>query len=223
MVRDIIEDVRNKLNPFWNLPDMILNKNYEDGKLLTIMCEMSDVANSQKNIITDNLDFFQDVTEKYNIVLKHIYKKGFPNDTLYRYNYFLLVKEHLLNNTEYMFYFDVDMDIIDYIFEDILPNYDTPLLGTRHPGFIMPHPFPEKCGSPDNNPECTAYIPEDKRINNYIAGGFNGGITKFFIEMCETISKNIKIDKIDSSFYGLRQNIIRITFAKCGRNEIKFS
>ena len=56
MVRDIIEDVRNKLNPFWNLPDMILNKNYEDGKLLTIMCEMSDVANSQKNIITDNLD-----------------------------------------------------------------------------------------------------------------------------------------------------------------------
>lgn len=145
-------------------------------------------------IITDNLDFFQDITDKYNIVLKHIYKKGFPNDTLYRYNYFLLVKEHLLNNTQYMFYFDVDMDITDYVFEDILPNINTPLLGTRHPGFIMAVPFPEKCGSPDKNPESTAYIPEEKRIDNYIAGGFNGGITKYFIEMSETIDRNIKID-----------------------------
>jgi histo-blood group ABO system transferase len=145
-------------------------------------------------IITDNLDFFSDITTQFNVVLKYIYKKGFPNDTLYRYNYMLLVKEHLEENTQYMFYFDVDMDILDYVENDILPNYITPLLGTRHPGFIMEHPFQYAYGSPDNNPLSTAYIPFDKRINNYIAGGFNGGITKYFLKMAEYIDNNIKID-----------------------------
>jgi histo-blood group ABO system transferase len=145
-------------------------------------------------IITDNTNFFNDITTKYNVVLQHIYKKGFPNDTLYRYNYMLLVKEHLDKNTQYMFYFDVDMDIEDYVFENILPDINTPLLGTRHPGFIMQHPFQYSYGSPEMNPLSTAYIPPEKRINNYIAGGFNGGITKYFLKMAKHIDDNIKID-----------------------------
>jgi hypothetical protein len=56
MIKDTIEDIRNKLNPFWNLPDMILNENYKDEKLLEIMIQMCIVANSQKQIIIDSFD-----------------------------------------------------------------------------------------------------------------------------------------------------------------------
>lgn len=149
-------------------------------------------------IITDNIEYFDDIKNKYNIQFTHIFKKGFPGDTLYRYHYFLMVKEHLLLNTNNMFYFDVDMDLCDYVNESILPTIYNPLIGVRHPGFIMQHPFQNEYGSPETNDKSTAFIPENKRIKNYIAGGFNGGLTSAFINMSQLIVKNIETDNINN-------------------------
>ena len=165
-------------------------------KVIPIIDEKFVTSHKKKYyVFTDNIEFFNDMKENYDIVLTFIYRKGFPNDTLYRYHYFLMRKNDLLNDTQYMYYLDVDMDIYEYIeAREVLPDYYKPLIGTRHPGFIMPHPFPYPYGSPETSDKSTAYIPESDRINNYVAGGFNGGITKYFIELSEHIVKNIEID-----------------------------
>lgn len=145
--------------------------------------------------------FFLDTQEgltplhSYSHIITLIDRRGFPGDTLYRYNYFLHRQEDLIQMTDVVYYFDVDMGIPGIIDEEILPTPQTPLVGTRHPGFYMKCPFADSTGgSREIHPESSAYVSPEKRIPNYIAGGFNGGITHFFLEMSKEIKKNIRID-----------------------------
>lgn len=131
----------------------------------------------------------------YSHYITLIDRRGFPGDTLYRYNYFLLRQNDLIQMTDIVYYFDVDMGIPGIVDEQVFPTPQTPLIGTRHPGFHMKFSYTHPTGgSIDIKPESSAYVQPEKRINNYIAGGFNGGITYFFLEMSKKIKKNIEID-----------------------------
>jgi Zn-finger nucleic acid-binding protein len=145
-------------------------------------------------ISTDNVKYVQDICNKYKIknLIRFIYKKGFPLDTLYRYKYIL---EHDVNielHCDFIYYLDVDMRIIENIGIEILPTKEQPLIGTYHPGFYYSK---NKNGDVENNINSTAFINNKEFINKYIAGGFNGGYTREFLNMARNIQYNIDIDK----------------------------
>ena len=91
-----------------------------------------------------------------------------------------------------IYYLDVDMKILKNIGNEILPNKDNPLVGTYHPGFYYSN---NKNGALEKNIKSTAYVDENEYIDKYIAGGFNGGITHYFLEMAKNIQNKINIDK----------------------------
>jgi hypothetical protein len=142
---------------------------------------------------SDNENFIINLTQELNI--KYFFTKlncrGFPADTLYRYNYFLMQKYNLKLYTDIVYYFDVDMRVDSITPDDILPTIEKPLIGVRHPGFYLPENLN---GTPETNSLSTAYISPNNYIKCYIAGGFNGGFTDYFIAMSVDIVKNIDID-----------------------------
>jgi histo-blood group ABO system transferase len=64
-------------------------------------------------------------------------------------------------------------------------------VGTIHPGFY--HKTRLSNVALEKRPQSLAYIPPNT-IENYFAGGFNGGSTQEFINMSKQISKNINLD-----------------------------
>lgn len=145
-------------------------------------------------ISTDNKKYVDKLFKKYDnkYFVDVIYKKGFPLDTLYRYKYLLNFGIKVEMYCDYIYYLDVDMRIVDNIGDEILPNKDTPLVGTKHPGFAFGN---NKNGSPETREISTAYISPENYRNIYIAGGFNGGYSYYFRQMAKEIQKNIDIDK----------------------------
>ena len=112
-------------------------------------------------------------------------------DTLYRYKYLLNfgIKVELLCDN--LYYIDVDVLIVNYIKEEILPD-NKYLVGTLHPGFAYSD---NKNGSLEKNIKSKAYVDPEKYKNYYLAGGFNGGLTSYFLKMADELEKNINIDK----------------------------
>ena len=99
--------------------------------------------------------------------------------------------EDLLKKYDYIFYLDADMGIVDYVGEEVL----TDRLGVQHPGFFAEN---KKQGTPDekvyeNGLKSTAYTKKED-IKQYCCGGFNGGSSKEFLKMSQTIVNNINKD-----------------------------
>ena len=120
-----------------------------------------------------------------------------PLPTLLRYNLFLQEEEYL-KQFDYLFYIDVDMQIVDWIGEEILGDG---LTAAQHPMYALRanlHPPYEP------NPESSAYISRPGRIIEedgkksfeqlYYAGGFQGGKTEDFIKAMKVMKKNIEED-----------------------------
>lgn len=147
-------------------------------------------------ISTDQVEKAEKTCNKYEVKhsIKFIHKKGFPLDTLYRYKYLLAHDITVELLCDVLYYFDIDMRVVDTVGSEVLPTKETPLIGTRHPGFAFGN---NKNGSPETSELSTAYINPSKYKECYIAGGFNGGITHYFIKMAEKIQSNINIDKIN--------------------------
>lgn len=138
------------------------------------------------NIHKDYFVFTDDVDLKVSVPITtvKVEPKGFPGDTYYRYHYFLKIKEKL-QEYDYIYYLDADMKVVDYVNEEVL----TDLLGVQHPGFIS-----DKRGTPeDKQVNSTAFV-EKENIKQYCCGGFQGGSSKEYLKLSETISKNIDID-----------------------------
>lgn len=118
-----------------------------------------------------------------------IERKGFPGDTLYRFHYFLSIKNLLIKETHCLYYSDVDMMCVNKIGKEIFPTKFKPLVGTAHPGYFM-----KSLGTPEDNSISTAYVDSKEYRPCYWAGGFSGGFTSRYLEMAEEISKSIDVD-----------------------------
>ena len=115
------------------------------------------------------------------IIIPHEHKP-WPLTTLYRYKTFVKHKDVLIKE-DYLFYCDADMLFVDTVGDEILGDR----VSTIHPGFMGQR------GTPETNPKSLAYVsPKENLV--YYAGGFNGGASKNFLNMSETIDKNIDID-----------------------------
>ena len=85
----------------------------------------------------------------------------------------------------FSFYMDVDSLFSGKISESILPVDG--MIGTIHPCLF------DGPGTPDRNPNSTAFIPIGSN-NRYFCGGFFGGSTDSFLETSRRIKSNIERD-----------------------------
>jgi histo-blood group ABO system transferase len=129
---------------------------------------------------------------RISVTKNQITHEAWPFTTLKRFHYFLSVEE-IIMKSDYSFYIDADSLFIGDIDTDILPRGG--MIGTIHPCLF------NSCGTPERNPESTAFIHPNEK-NRYFCGGFFGGDSLSFMNMSKIISNNIDID--------LKNNIIAI-------------
>ena len=127
----------------------------------------------------------KDMPNKKGLVKINHEHEPWPNPTLKRYHTFCSNKKGLME-MDYLYYCDADMLFVSEVGDEILPDNESGLVATEHPGF-----FGGKRGTYETRPESTAYVAPEEGVC-YYAGGFNGGTSEAFLNM----SKDIK-DKVD--------------------------
>lgn len=121
--------------------------------------------------------------ERLKIQVLSIKHYPFPYATLYRYKHFNAFKNVL--TSDYLFYLDADMLIVDEIDDEVLPD-SSGLIATIHPGFFRGG------GSWCKNKKSLAYTKYPKK---YYAGGFQGGERNMYIKVCEILKTLIDTDE----------------------------
>lgn len=117
-------------------------------------------------------------------------KRGWPFDSLYRFDLFLDKRDTLLES-DYIFFFNANTKVMSYCGDEMLPNDSNDgLVTASHPAFY--DKTPDKF-TYERNPLSTAYIPYGKGTH-YATGALNGGKSDAFLKMCEVCSHNIHID-----------------------------
>lgn len=124
-------------------------------------------------------------------------KIEWPAPTLMRYHLFLQ-EEEALKAYDYIFYLDADMRVVQKIDDDILGEG---LTAAEHPMYALRK---EYIPPYEPNEQSAAYIKRPGRIIDqdgkkrfkpyYIAGGFQGGTAKTFIEAMKTMKVSIDHD-----------------------------
>lgn len=107
---------------------------------------------------------------------------GWPYDTMMRNSVYLSAEMHF-KDIEYLFALDADMRFVAPVGREILST----LVGTQHPGFF------NKQGSYETDRRSQAFVPSRKR-KVYYAGGFFGGKTGAFLNICAATTKAIRKD-----------------------------
>lgn len=130
---------------------------------------------------------------------------NWPYPTLMRYHLFLQQEEYL-KKFDYIFYLDLDMRVVNIVGDEILGEG---LTAAEHPMYSIRK---ELVPPYEPNPASAAYIKRPGTIVDdggkprfrpyYLAGGFQGGKTKLFIEAMHKMK-----DMIDSD---LNQNYVPI-------------
>lgn len=109
--------------------------------------------------------------------------KGFPQETLMRFETILLMEKYL-EGCDQIFWVDADMLFVAPV-EDI---YSSGITATLHPGYP---PWNPTGVTEKTRRHSTAYVDNNKY---YYCGGFNGGDAKTFLNMARILKGNIDKD-----------------------------
>jgi len=130
----------------------------------------------------------------------HVYyekPKGFPLDSLLRFDMFLGIKKEV-SIYDYAFFFNSNMVFVRKVSRvDILPDGKKErLVAVLHPGYYnkeaMAYNYERRRAS-------TAFIPYDRKNNyHYFMGGLNGGITEDYYRLIDGCNRNIHQDMDDN-------------------------
>lgn len=104
----------------------------------------------------------------------------------------------MLKEMDYIFFFNANMDIIDYINDEEIFVENKGLIGFKHPGFYNKT---NDLFTYDRNPNSLAYIPMGEG-EYYFMGSFNGGKSSDFLTLIHSLKRNVEID--------LEKNIIAL-------------
>lgn len=138
-------------------------------------------------VFTDDRSFFSRCSENVQVIDQE--NLGWPGNTLYRFEMFLSIRERLINE-DYVFFFNAnylcnkEVGLGDVFF------LDAALLCVAHPGF---YGLSNYYYNYDRNKKSLAFVPYGEG-ECYIQGCFLGGKPNAFLEMCEKLSDNIRID-----------------------------
>jgi hypothetical protein len=151
------------------------------------------------NVKTD-LFVFSNIPQIFDLKNGRIKAKGimtthvpFPLISLLRYHYYSGCQE--LQEYDYIFHIDCDMQLMDHVGREILGER----VCTLHPGFSqinLPENFPY-----DRNIGSNAYVKIGSGIN-YYQNCFQGGSSKEFLNMCSVLKNKCEED--------LRKNYIAL-------------
>lgn len=122
----------------------------------------------------------------------HIIKKeykGFPLDSLLRFDDFLSIKEQLIG-FDYTFFFNANMKFVAPIRLEFIPIKEK-LSAVIHPGYLNKPAFLYPY---ERNKKSTAYIKPYEKDYHYFMGCLNGGKTEDYIKLVEACRENIHID-----------------------------
>jgi hypothetical protein len=115
---------------------------------------------------------------------------GWPYSTLYRFIYFLQFKKEDRNLSEVIFFINSNGKFLQRIYSTII---NEELFFTYHCSFVG-KPYQDL--TYEKNSKSLSYIPYEQGVNyEYLAGGFHGGETKAFTEMCKELSERIFEDE----------------------------
>ena len=137
---------------------------------------------------------FHGILPSDHITVIHKIPKGFPDDSLYRYHYFLEIKEQL-SNYDFVFFFNANTKFLEPIGDEFLPerNENEGLVIVKHAGYtnrsLLFYPY-------ERSKTSSAYVHFTKNATyGYYWGGINGGLTSSYITMCKKLSKWIDLDR----------------------------
>lgn len=137
-------------------------------------------------------------TQYFNVRTIHKDCAGFPADSLFRFELFLQQKAELIKY-DYIYFFNANSLVVQSVGEEILPDETGLAMGLWYnkekpwwslwrildcPAFFCY----------ERNKESLAYIPPFGKDYKQFMGGLNGGRTKEYLEMIETLSENIRRD-----------------------------
>ncbi len=153
--------------------------------------ESSFFKNNEKKyfIFTDSNKIKQN--DKITIINKEC--RGFPNDSLFRFDMFLEV-ENEMSEFDYVFFFNANMLLLENVGFEIFPNEKFKgLIGVTHPMGSKYKKFPSMY-TYERNKKSKAYIKKENKPYNYFMGGFNGGSVVEYYLMVKECSRNIHSD-----------------------------
>lgn len=146
---------------------------------------MKGIANVEYFVFTDDMS----LTKARNV---HLYKKrckGFPLDSLFRFDMFLSIKEDL-KAFDYLFFFNANTMFVSSVGLEFLPANEG-LAAVVHPGFFR---RPSFLLPYERNKTSTAYIAPHKKSYTYFMGSLNGGTYQAYMKLIETCSENTHKD-----------------------------
>lgn len=113
--------------------------------------------------------------------------RGFPEDSLFRFDRFLEIKDKL-KDYDYTFFFNANMRFVAPVGEELLEERLTAVL---HPGYYdkpaWRYPY-------ERNKQSKAYIPAHEENYHYYMGSLNGGRTADYLALAETCNQHIHED-----------------------------
>lgn len=158
-------------------------------------CEKNFIREAEKEYFVFTDAEYLDYEENNNVHLIYQKKRGWPFDTLMRFEMFLQI-EAKLKNTDYIFFFNGNTKFFSRINSaEILPD-------DEHDGLVAAtFDWSKENFTYERNPLSTAYIPENEG-RYYFRGGVNGGKASQYLQMIKILNQNIKQD--------LEKNIIAL-------------
>lgn len=151
--------------------------------------ELFFLTNHKKHyfVFTDDIS----ISTIKNVTISTKVHRGFPLDSLFRFDMFL-EREAELKEFDYIFFFNANMQFIAKVGEDFLPKKeDNGLAAVIHPGYFNKPAFLYPY---ERNKKSKAYIPNHLKSYNYFMGSLNGGIAKDYLELIRICSQNINCD-----------------------------
>lgn len=138
------------------------------------------------------------ISNKPNVHITERKCQGFPADSLFRFEYFLQVKDEI-SKFDYIYFFNANAEFKQPVGDELLPDETGLAMGLW---YIMEKPWwnPWRVFdlpaffSYERNRKSLAYIPPYGKDYKHFMGGLNGGRSQEYLKMIETLAHNIRDD-----------------------------
>lgn len=137
----------------------------------------------------------KEINESNSIIKYYEISKGFPMDSLLRFEMFLKAKEDV-SDCDYLFFFNANVEFVNTInINMFFPNEaNIQLFAVSHPGYYSKKPFLMPF---EKREKSTAYLPYKKEETyQYVIGAINGGQRDVYLDMVSYCANCINTDKL---------------------------
>ncbi len=118
-------------------------------------------------------------------------KRGFPLDSLLRFEMFLTIRDEL-KSFDYIYFFNSNIQFVSPVGNEIFPDESHGgIAGFLHPGYykkrVFWYPY-------ERRKKSTAYVASHTKNLKYYMGAANGGKSQEYLNLIETCCKNTQLD-----------------------------